>query len=120
MGISRTFAVARTEFAKALVSLKRIVHLFVSLVGASLALTVAGIILATAYDHIYGGTVLSTASVIAEIDLFRRITALSRDEAMLELLPARYEIALQMATTQADRKKILDLFLAETSSMRSK
>jgi hypothetical protein len=44
--------------------------------------------------------------------------ALARDQAMPELIPGRYALALELCSTRSDVQILLPRFLDETSSMR--
>lgn len=114
----RVFSAARREFSKALDSLRRLMRILLAVVGISAVVAIAGVLVATVWDSLVSGVALSTVGVASLLGFFGKIYQLGRDQAMLELLPVRYEMALEMASTPEDRRKILDDFLRETTSLR--
>ena len=65
-----------------------------------------------------GAHAFASTGSAALLGLFASVRSIGRDQAMLEVLPTRYELALQFATTAEDRRKILERFLDETASLR--
>lgn len=114
----RVFDTARREFDKALDSLRRLMRVLLAIVGVSAVVAIAGVLVATVYQSLVGGVALSTVGVASLLGFFTKVYQLGRDQAMLELLPVRYEMALQLAATPEDRRRILDDFLRETTSLR--
>lgn len=116
--VRRVFSTARREFGKALDSLRRLMRILLVIVGLSAVVAIAGVLVATVWKSLTSGVVLSTVGVASLLGFFGRVYQLGRDQAMLELLPMRYEMALEMASTPEDRRKVLDDFLRETTSLR--
>jgi hypothetical protein len=119
-GITKTFAMARTEFSRALQGVRRLMTVFLWLAGGAAAVCIAGLIMVAAYRQIVSGVVFTASGTSALMLLFTKVYSLGRDQAMLELIPTKYELAIQFATTPKDRKAVLDQFLKETSSLRSR
>lgn len=113
----RVFDTARREFKKALEGLRRLTRILLAVAGLLAVVAIAGAFISTIQRSFAGGAV-STVGVVALLGLFAKIHSLGRDQAMLELLPVRYEMALELASTPEDRRKILDNFLRETTSLR--
>jgi hypothetical protein len=66
-----------------------------------------GVVVAAAWKQVFGGAIFTGAGTAALLGLFAKIQAIGRDQAMLVLVPTKYELALQFATTPEDRKIIL-------------
>jgi len=88
--------------------------------------SIVGIVAAVAVAVICGVLVqvspwaglISIASIGSLFALLPKAFALARDQAMLELMPGRYALALELCSTRSDVQKLLTRFLDETSSMR--
>jgi hypothetical protein len=115
--LERVFATMRSEFKSALSGLRRLMNIILLLAGVSLAAAIAGTIIAGTLRAIVSGMALSTVGVVALIDLFRRVARLGREQAMLELIPAKYELALNIAETPEDRRKVLNSLMKEMDSL---
>jgi hypothetical protein len=115
--LERVFATMRSEFKSALSGLRRLMNIILLLAGLSLAAAIAGTIIAGTLRAIFGGMALSTVGVVALIDLLRRVARLGREQAMLELIPAKYELALSIAETSEDRRKVLNSLMKEMDSL---
>lgn len=113
------FATARQEFQRALTSLRFTTHVFVLVAGLSAAACIGGVVVAAAWKQIIGGSIFTGAGTAALLALFAKIQAIGRDQAMLELVPTKYELALQFAVTPEDRRTVLNRFLEEVSSLKS-
>ena|ERR1700682_1687720 len=116
--VAPIFATARQEFQQALASLNFMVRTLVIVAGVSAAVSLGGVIFAAVARQIFGGAVFTGAGTAAMLALFARIHSIGRDQAMLALIPTKYELALQFAATPEDRRKLLDRFLDEVSSLR--
>ena len=119
-GITKTFAMARQEFSRALQSVRHLTSVFLWLAGGSAVVCIGGLILVAAYRQIVSGVIFTASGTTALMVLFTKIYTLGRDQAMLELIPTKYELALRIAESPRDRKKVLDEFLKETSSLRGR
>jgi hypothetical protein len=111
----RAFVVVREEFAKTIGWLRTTVRW--SIVGIAAAVAIAVIGGALLQISPWAG-VISIASIGSLFALLPKTFALARDEAMLELIPGRYALALELCSTKGDVQKLLTRFLDETSSMR--
>lgn len=116
--VTRVFETARREFQRTLRTLALIVRVLMLIAGLSAAASIGGLVVATVGRQLLGGAIFTGAGTASLLTLFTAIRAIGRDQAMLELLPMRYELALQLATTATDRRKILARFLDETASLR--
>jgi len=116
--IHQVFTVAKQEFQVALASLRRLVALMSWLVGLAAAVAVAGLVLFAVFDARVPGAVTCGVSLTSLVALVVKMWQLGRDQAMLELIPTRYEIALSFATSNTQLSEILTKFLTETESLR--
>jgi hypothetical protein len=116
--VAPIFATARQEFQQALASLNFMVRALVIVAGVSTAVCLGGVIFAAVSRQIFGSVVFTGAGTASLLVLFAKIHSIGRDQAMLALIPTKYELALQFATTQEDRRKLLDRFMDEVSSLR--
>lgn len=117
--VAPIFATARQEFQRALASLDLMVRALVIVAGVSAAVCLGGVILAAVARQIWGGAVFTGAGTACLLALFTHIRAIGRDQALLTLIPTKYELALQFAVTPEDRRRLLDRFLDEVSSLKA-
>lgn len=97
-----------------------------SWVRTAIRWSIAGVIAAVALAVVGGvliqvspwASLISIASVASLFALLPRAFGLARDEAMLELIPARYALALELCNTRGELQKLMSRFLDETSSIR--
>jgi hypothetical protein len=118
LNVAPIFATARQEFQRALASLELTTRVLVIVAGFSAAACLGGVVVAAAWKQVFGGAIFTGAGTAALLGLFAKIQAIGRDQAMLVLVPTKYELALQFATTPEDRKIILERFLEEVSSLK--
>ena len=116
--VRRIFAVAKEEFKVGLDSLRRLMTLTMWLVGGAGAVALVGLLLILLLDLKIPGAITSGLSLSALLVLVYKMWQLGRDQAMLELIPTSYEVALSLADSPAQFSKILDQFLSETESLR--
>ena len=83
----------------------------------SLAATIAGA--AFAMVNPWMGSAVSVAGIGSMFGILTRMWRLAKDQAMLELIPARYELALQLAASPEQFSAILNEFMRESSLIRS-
>jgi hypothetical protein len=112
----RAFAVAQQEFGKTLVWLRTTMRLSLAAIILAVAVGVAGGALIQISPW---ASLISIASIGSLFGLLPKAFGLARDQAMLELIPARYTLALELCATKQDLQKLLTRFLDETSSARS-
>lgn len=112
------FGHAEAEFQWVLKPLRAQMKIVSGLVLVSIAVAITGAALASVTPWVRG--VMSVGGIETLFGLLFKAWQLSRDQAMLELIRARYGIALQLATSPREVKQILTQFLAETSSIRKK
>jgi hypothetical protein len=111
----RAFVAARQEFDKALIWLRTTIRWAIaSIIGAVVVAVVSGVIVQLTP---WAG-LISIASIGSLFGLLPRAFSLARDQAMLELLPSRYSLALELCATRRDVNALLARFLDETSSLR--
>jgi len=118
--VAPIFATARQEFQRALASLDLMVKALVVVAGVSVAVCIAGVIVAATAGQLWGGVAFTGVGSASLFTVFNRIHAIGKDQALLTLIPTKYELALQFAATPADRRKVLDQFLNEVSSLKGK
>lgn len=116
--VREIFKVAKAEFQVALISLRNLIRVTTWLVVLFGAVAIIGLLLILMFNLKVPGAVTSGVSLGTLIGLVFKMWQLGRDQAMLELIPSRYEIGLSLATSPAQFSKILDQFLAETESLR--
>ena len=109
--------VLKEEFSRVLRSLSRAFQIVVLAMVVALALAVAGGALLQVTPY---ASVISIAGVGALFGLLGRAWQLARDQAMLELIPARYALAIEGCRTTRDAQKFISTFLAETASLQAR
>ncbi len=117
--LERVFKTARSEFDLALSVLRRVTYWMIGFLFAGFAVGVVGGIVAALGEY-YGGGALSVSGLVGVTALGREVWRLGRDQAMLALIPAKYELALELARTQRQYDLVLERFLEETDSLRGK
>lgn len=113
------FAMARKEFQRVLSSLNLLVRTLTILAGLSVVVCIVGVVVAGVAKQMLSGAALTVTGTGALIGLFNKIHAIGRDQAMLELIPVKYELALQLATAPEAKAKLLDNYLQEVGSLKS-
>jgi len=111
----RAFVVVREEFAKAIGWIRSTMRWSIIGIVAAVAVAVIGGVLVQVSP--WAG-LISIASIGSLFALLPKAFALARDQAMLELIPGRYALALELCSTRSEVQKLLTRFLDETSSMR--
>lgn len=115
--VREAFASVKREFRTVLKPLRTQMKLASGLVIISIAATIAGA--AFAMVNPWAGSALSIAGMGSMLGILTRMWQLAKDQAMLELIPSRYELALQLATSPEQFSTILNEFLRESTSIRS-
>lgn len=113
--IAAAFNVVKSEFQKTLGWLQRTMRWIIVVTLASMALSVAGAALLLVSPY-FG--IVSIAGIVSMLGALRTAWLLARDQAMLELVPTRYELALSLCATKGDAQRLVDAFLSETGSIR--
>jgi hypothetical protein len=116
--VRQAFAHVEEEFKRVLGPLEKTLYVVMALVLAALAVALAGA--AISFINPWGGAAIGTVGVVTMLTCLSKAWQLRRDQAMLELLPSRYELALSLCKTQEQYKQFLERFLSETSSLKSK
>lgn len=88
-----------------------IVPLMLVVFGAAVA---AGFVL----PLIPWGAATAGASILATLGLGQRIWRMARDQMMLELIPARYELAFSLSETPEQRRQLIRQFIADTAMLQ--
>ncbi|TPI31490.1 hypothetical protein FJ414_23310 [Mesorhizobium sp. B3-1-6] len=114
--LQRAFAIVSSEFLRVLDPLRTQVKFVSWLILASIAVTIAGGVLA--FLQPVGGGILTLAGIGTLFGLLVKAWQLARDQAMLELVPARYELALRYARSNKQESELIKQFMTETSSIR--
>lgn len=115
--VARAFESVNARFKEVISPLRRTMHLVQGLLLLSMAGAVAGG--AIAMISPWPGIGLSAAALASMFGLLVQSWLLARDQAMLELIPDRYQLALQLLPAK-DHAKLLKIFMQETSSLRSR
>jgi hypothetical protein len=115
--IEKAFEVAIAEFGKTLKWLRATVKFSVLGIIVAVTLAVAGGVLVQVTP--WAG-VVSLATIGSLFMLIPKTLALARDQAMLELVPARYSLAIGLCATNKDAQMLVSKFLEETSSLRKR
>jgi hypothetical protein len=113
----RAFDVAKQEFAKALLWIRTTMRLSLAAIILAVGVGVAGGALIQISPW---ASLISIASIGSLFGLLTKTFSLARDQAMLELIPARYTLALELCMTKQDLQKLVMQFLDETSSARAR
>jgi hypothetical protein len=114
--IKKAFQQMKLEFQAVLNPLRRLMKVVAALTILSACVSFAGATLALLHPII--GCSMSIAGLGSLLGLVSKAWLLSRDQAMLELIPGRYELAMQVSDSPEQLRKILTAFLSETSSLR--
>jgi len=114
--LRKALALVQGEFSKAISSLKRLMYWITILVIISIAIAISGGVLLQITP--FGG-LISVASVGTLAALLIKMWNLARSQAMLEILPSRYELAISFCQTKKDVQELIAQFLSETTSIRS-
>jgi hypothetical protein len=113
--IQTAFATLKTEFTKAAAPLRRSMAIIVPLMLLAFGVAVAaGFVL----PLIPWGAVTAGASILATLGLGQRIWRMARDQMMLELIPARYELAFGLSETAEQRRQLIRQFIADTALLQ--
>jgi len=111
----RAFVIVEEEFSKSMRWIRTTIRLSIAgVIGAVVLAVIGGALLQVSP----WASAISIASVASLFALLPKAFGLARDRAMLELLPTRYSLALELCTTKSELQKLLSRFLDETSSMR--
>lgn len=113
--VSKVFAAAKGEFAKALESTNRLTYLLMTGIGAAVIAAAAGVLVAAVYNHLVEGAALSVAGVVSLIGLVNELLKVGRDQAFLNFFLSGYEIAFGLAQNDEQYGKVLDQFLKDIS-----
>jgi hypothetical protein len=116
--VRRAFEQAKLEFSRVLGPTRKGMQWSLAIAVIALAVTVAGA--ALSFLNPWGGGLVSLAGLGVMLGYLRRAWMLNRDQLLLELVPARYELALTLARTKEQYAQILRTFLKETDSLHSK
>lgn len=111
------FELVRNEFAKTLAGLKVMTRLILGAIVIALAVAIGGGALLQISPW---ASIIPIASVGTLVGLLAKMYQLARDQVLLELVPARYELAMEFCQTRADAQNLMAKFLAETTSLSTK
>ena len=115
--IRDAFASVKLEFERVLGPLRRRMYLVSGIILLSIAVAIAGAALAMVSP--WRGSALCIAGIGSLLGFLSRGWQLSKDQAMLELIPSRYELALQLCLSREQYRDILSRFMEETTAVRS-
>ena len=105
-------------FQRALDPLRIQVRVVSALVLLSLALAISGAVLAQA--NLWRGSTLSLTGIGSLLGFLSTALRLSRDQALLELIPAKYELAFELSKSPRQLNRVLAEFLKEMSALQPK
>jgi hypothetical protein len=116
--VREAFERFRDEFQRVLGPLQKRNRRLMGLVVLAVVATFIGAVLAFFFP--YGGVAIEIASLGSLVALLRTVWQLERDQAMLSVLPARYELAINLCNSRDDMRALLRLMLEESSSLQSR
>ncbi len=115
--LRQAFELVRNEFATTLAGLKIMTRLILAGIVIALAVAIGGGALMQISPW---ASIIPIASVGTLAGLLAKMYQLARDQVLLELVPARYELAMEFCRTQADAQDLMAKFLLETTSLSGK
>jgi hypothetical protein len=116
MRMRQALALVRTEFGRAMVGLQFMTRVVVASVLLAIATAVVGGVLIQLSPW---ASLIPVASISVLVGLLIKIYQLARDQILLELVPSRYELAMEFCHTQQDAQDLISKFLEETTSFHS-
>ena len=117
--VGAVFAAAKMEFACALGPLRRQVQVALWIILPMLALAVGAGCLVAVWRNAVAGTAISTTALVAFFGVLNRAWHLGKDQAILELTPASYEVLFRVCRTKSDHETVFKAFMVEVAAMRS-
>jgi hypothetical protein len=118
--LATLFEAFQNQCGSALKELRRSTRICVGVIALAAVASVAGsAVLAFIHAQKLLGGALSVGGLGTLVAVLARALALARDEAMLQLLPTRYQLAFALAATPKQYEAAYRAFLAETSSLRA-
>jgi hypothetical protein len=113
----RAFLAVREEFDKTLIWLRKTIRVAMAgIIGAAAAAVVSAVIVQVTP----WASLVSMASAGSLFGFIPKAISLARDQVMLELVPSRYSLALELCATRKDLSLLVARFLEETSSLRKR
>lgn len=115
--VEKAFQALKSEFRRVLGPLRKQIIVSSTLILLSLAITIAAAALISIRPMSAG--IVSAAGIGAMIPLLGRTWRLARDQAILELLPAKYEAILQLCNSQEQYSEALRRMMDELAATHS-
>jgi hypothetical protein len=115
--VEKAFKALKSEFLRVLGPLRKQIIVSSTLILLSLAVTIAAAALISIRPMSAG--IVSAAGIGAMIPLVGRTWRLARDQAILELLPAKYEALLQLCRSQEQYSEALRRMMDELTATQS-
>jgi len=115
--VERAFKALKSEFRRVLGPLRKQIIVSSTLILLSLAVTIGAAALISIKPMSAG--IVSAAGIGAMIPLVGRTWRLARDQAILELLPAKYEALLQLCRSQEQYSEALRRMMDELTAAQS-
>lgn len=109
------FSVVREEFERVLGETNQHFGFMIRLLMVAVIFAVGGIIVNLLADLI-AGAVVSLTSLGVAAGLAVKVTSLARDQSMLKLVPARYELAISVCPSEQCVHEVIAKFIDETRS----
>jgi len=115
--VRRAFEIAKEEFSKTVGGVSRMMRYAIGGMVLALVLSVAS---GALLQFTPWAGLISVASLDVLFGLVHQAIGLARDQAMLELIPSRYVLALALCSTKRELKSLQARFLDETTSLRKR
>lgn len=117
--VPQVFVQVKEEFAHVSANLRGQLRM-IFLIQVALAMVIVVSAVLAAVKASLWATVVNGGGLAALFTIFVQNSKLSHDQMMLALLPKKYELALQLATSPEHFRQVLDRFLEETAPLRNK
>lgn len=120
--IQAVFEKAQTIFSESVASLEHMTKTMYWIVGGTIAVVVAAIIIGQFVDKVFERaltTGFSLAGVIVLLAVAYRLINAHRDIVILKLAPTKYAMAIQLASTEEQKNKLFDGFMKDLESLQA-
>jgi hypothetical protein len=116
--VAKAFQALKGEFRRVLGPLRKQIIVSSTFILLSLAATISGAALLSIKP--LSGGIVSIAGIGAMFPLLSRTWRLARDQAILELLPAKYEAILQLCRSQDQYNEALSRMMEELAETQNR
>jgi hypothetical protein len=119
--LARLFTMFQNQCHAALSQLRRSAHICFAVIVLAVIIAIAGsVTLALLHSQRVLGGLLSAGGLGTLVAVLTRAIGINRAVAMLEVLPTRYQLAFNLATTAKQYDTVFRTFMDETSSLRGR